>query len=122
APPPQNGIEFHGSSSIVKWKTLKQDFPDLPVFNRGFGGSQAEHAVLHAGRIVIPYKPRTIVFHEGDNDLNAGKTPSQVRHDYAAFVAKVQKALPDVHFYILAVKPSVARVKLLDKSARRTPC
>src|SRR5204863_1668560 len=109
APPPKDGIEFYGSSSIVHWTTLKEDFPDLPVFNRGFGGSETEHAILYADRIVIPYKPKTIVFYEGDNDLNSGKKPQQVCDDYAAFIAKVQKALPDTHIFILAVKPSIAR-------------
>ncbi|MEI6397874.1 MAG: hypothetical protein WCO71_03795, partial [Pseudomonadota bacterium] len=39
-PPPKGGIEFIGSSTITKWTTLAQDFPGLPVFNCGFGGSQ----------------------------------------------------------------------------------
>jgi lysophospholipase L1-like esterase len=56
-----------------------------------------------------------MVFYEGDNDLNAGKTPQQVRDGYATFVAKVQKGLPDTKFFILAVKPSVARIKLIDQ-------
>lgn len=37
--PPKGGILFIGSSSIVGWK-LDEYFPDLPVINRGFGGSQ----------------------------------------------------------------------------------
>ena len=35
--PQPGGILFIGSSSIRMWKTLKQDFPGLPVINRGFG-------------------------------------------------------------------------------------
>src|SRR3954471_370058 len=38
-PPAPGGVLFLGSSSIVKWKTLAQDFPGVPVVNRGFGGS-----------------------------------------------------------------------------------
>jgi hypothetical protein len=37
-PPPKGGIEFIGSSVIARWKTLKQDFPGQPVYDRGFGG------------------------------------------------------------------------------------
>ena len=68
-PPAPGGILFTGSSSIRLWKTLKTDFPGLPVINRGFGGSQIYHVTMHADRIVIPYKPRTIVLYSADNDL-----------------------------------------------------
>lgn len=75
-PPPASPIVFVGSSSIVKWKSLAQDFPGLPVMNRGFGGSEAFDSLTFAHRIVTPYRPRQIVFYAGGNDLNAGKTPS----------------------------------------------
>src|SRR5881227_1968862 len=39
-PPPKGCIVFVGSSSIKRWTSLVADFPDLPVVNRGFGGSQ----------------------------------------------------------------------------------
>ncbi|UCG58472.1 MAG: hypothetical protein JSU70_02985 [Phycisphaerales bacterium] len=42
-----------GSSSICMWQTHKY-FPDLPVINRGFGGSQIFEVNYFAGRIVIP--------------------------------------------------------------------
>src|SRR5688572_19564376 len=37
--PAPGGVLFVGSSSIRLWKTLAEDFPRLPVINRGFGGS-----------------------------------------------------------------------------------
>src|SRR5262245_13612394 len=41
-PPPQNGIVFVGSSSIVRWDLAKY-FPEIgpKAINRGFGGSIA---------------------------------------------------------------------------------
>src|SRR5579859_3047551 len=39
-PPPKDCIVFVGSSSIRFWSSLKEDFPGLPVVNRGFGGSE----------------------------------------------------------------------------------
>src|SRR5579863_5690032 len=56
-PPPRGGIEFIGSSTIARWKTLQQDFPGQPVFNRGFGGSELADSTYFADRIVIPYAP-----------------------------------------------------------------
>ena len=73
--PAPGGILFVGSSSIVKWKSLTQDFPGLPVFGRGFGGSQIQDSTYYAGRIVLPYQPKTIVFYAGDNDLADGNSP-----------------------------------------------
>jgi hypothetical protein len=96
SPPPQGGIEFIGASGIARWTTLKEDFAGMPVYNRGFGGSQIEDATYYADRIVIPYRPKAIVFQSGGNDLNAGKSPEKVAKDFEAFVAKVRAALPDV--------------------------
>ena len=115
SPPPQNGILFIGASGIARWKTLKEDFPGLPVFNRGFGGSQIEDSTFYANRIIIPYHPKTIVFQAGGNDINAGKTPEQVAKDFEAFVAKVRGALPDVHLIYLGQGPSAARWEQRDK-------
>src|SRR5271154_5358846 len=70
-PPRPGGIVFVGSSSIVRWKTLAQDFPGYNVINRGFGGSEISDSVRFADRIVTPYKPKMIVFFAGTNDIAA---------------------------------------------------
>src|SRR5262249_37748891 len=59
APPPQSGVVFVGSSSIVRWDLAKY-FPELgpKAINRGFGGSVSADATYYADRIVTPYKPR----------------------------------------------------------------
>lgn len=108
-PPPSHAILFIGSSSIRLWKTLKEDFPDLSVINRGFGGSQMIDSVNYAERIVLPYKPRHIVIYAGVNDINAKKTPSQVLTDFKAFVAKVHAALPRTKISFIALSPNPAR-------------
>ena len=109
SPPPKNAVLFVGSSSIRLWKTLEQDFPGLKVINRGFGGSQVEHSVRYAHRIVLPYRPRLIVFYAGDNDLAAGKSPNRVLEDFKEFVAKVHAAFPETRILYVSIRPSVAR-------------
>jgi len=109
SPPPSGAVLFIGSSSIRLWKTLAQDFPELKVINRGFGGSQIEDSVRYAPRIVLPYKPRMIVMYAGGNDLNAGKTPQQVARDFQAFVETVHAALPETRIAYISINPSVAR-------------
>ncbi len=93
-PPPQGAILFIGSSTIVRWKTLAQDFPGHAVINRGFGGSQIADSVCYADRIVIPYRPRLIVLRAGGNDIHAGKTPEQVAADFQALVETVRASFP----------------------------
>lgn len=114
-PPPPGGVVFVGSSSIRMWTTLTEDFPTLNVINRGFGGSQIADSTRYAGRIVVPYKPRTIVLYAGDNDIAAGKSPKQVSEDFAAFVAAVRKELPETLVLFIAIKPSVARWHLVEQ-------
>ena len=115
--PHPDGILFIGSSSIRMWKTLEQDFPGLPVINRGFGGSQIADSNHFARRIVHPYKPRQIVFYAGDNDVAAGKSPEKVLTDFQQFVKTVRAKLPKARVSFIAIKPSLSRWKLSGKMA-----
>jgi lysophospholipase L1-like esterase len=115
AMPPKDAVLFLGSSSIRMWKTLAKDFPDQKVIHRGFGGSQTRDAINYIDRIVVPYHPRQILFYEGDNDINAGKTPEKVAADFKEFVEKTRAKLPGVRIDFICIKPSIARWKLVDK-------
>lgn len=117
--PPPGGVVFVGSSSIRLWTTLAEDFPGVPVVNRGFGGSQMSDALRFADRIVLPYRPRMVVVYAGDNDLWAGETPEQVFDDFRSFVETVHEELPDTRVAFIAVKPSVARWRI-EADVRRT--
>lgn len=108
-PPPKNAILFIGSSSIRLWKTLEKDFPQHPVINRGFGGSQVSDSVEFAERIVFPYAPRLIVMYAGGNDLNAKKSPEQVLADFKTFVGKVRVKLPKTRIAFISIAGNPAR-------------
>ena len=112
-PPPRGGIEFIGSSSIRMWESLAADFPGQPVFNRGFGGSEVRDSTWYADRIVIPYAPCKVFIYAGDNDLNSGRSPVQVRDDVVAFVQRVHRDLPKTTVEIISIKPSPSRANLL---------
>lgn len=113
-PPPENAVLFIGSSSIVGWD-VKKWFPEYETINRGFGGSCISDSVYFADRIVIPYKPRAIVFYAGDNDIAGGKTPETVAKDFKTFVEKVRKPLPEVRLIFVAIKPCKSRWHVVDK-------
>lgn len=114
-PPPANGIVFVGSSSIARWPTLAADFSGMPVIQRGFGGSEIADSVHYLDRIVLPYRPKTVVLYAGDNDLKAGKSPEAVAADFREFCAKIHAALPQTGILFIAIKPSPARWDLREK-------
>ena len=116
--PPAHGILFVGSSSIRLWESLADDFAGLPVYNRGFGGSELHDVAHFADRIVIPYAPRTVVVYAGDNDLANGRSPEQVAADFRRFTRTVHRALPKARIVFIAVKPSIDRWKIVDKVRR----
>jgi hypothetical protein len=130
-PPPADAVEFIGSSTIARWKTLAQDFAGVPVFNRGFGGSEIVDSTHFAPRVIFPCAPRMIVLRAGGNDLWAGKTPEQVFADFKEFTAVVHAKLPETEIVFLSLSPSLARWKqheqekevnrLAEDFARRAP-
>jgi lysophospholipase L1-like esterase len=108
-PPPKNAFVFVGSSTIVRWKTLQDDYPNFPIINRGFGGNEIADSTYYADRIILPYAPRKVFLRAGGNDLHAGKTPAQVLADFKAFVAKIHAKLPDTEIVYISLAPAPAR-------------
>jgi lysophospholipase L1-like esterase len=92
--PPKGCIVFVGSSSIRFWTNLHEAFPNFPVINRGFGGSQLADSVRFADRIITPYEPRQVIIYAGGNDINAGKSPDLVYGDFVALVSRLRAELP----------------------------
>ena len=105
---PSDAVLFVGSSSIELWPT-RESFRDLPVINRGFGGSQVSEVNYFADRIVLPYKPKVIAFYAGDNDVAKGKSAKRVFEDYQKFVKIVHEKLPRTKIIFVAIKPSGSR-------------
>lgn len=113
--PPKNAVLFIGSSSFRLWKTLKEDFHEIELINRGFGGSQTEEALYYFDRIVKPYQPKTIVYYEGTNDLADGDNPKDVVRNVELFILKVKKTLPKTKIIVLSNSVAVKRKLLADK-------
>jgi lysophospholipase L1-like esterase len=115
-PHPPGGVLFVGSSSIRLWNDLEEQFKDLPVvIKRGFGGSQLSDCVKHLNRLVVRYRPRTVLVYAGDNDLAAGTSPQEVLRRFVAFVEGVHRDLPDTDIAYISIKPSPSRSTLLTR-------
>lgn len=110
---PKEGIVFAGSSSIRLWK-LDEAFPEWKPINSGFGGSEIRDSTIFAKRLIFPHQPKTIVFYAGDNDIASGRKPAQLLEDFTAFTKAIHAELPKTTIYFIAVKPSIARLKMLD--------
>ena len=107
--PPANPVLFIGSSSIVRWKSLAADFPDIAVLNHGFGGSEVFDSVTYAHRLVIPYRPRMVVMYAGGNDIHRGKTPERVAADCREFAKRVHASLPQTRIAFISIAGNPAR-------------
>lgn len=113
-PPPKEGIVFVGSSSIRLWN-LPEAFPDLPVVNRGFGGSCMADVLCYAPRIVVPLAPKLVVVYAGDNDIKAGTSPAQICDEFDAVATLIHRDLPHTEIWCIGVKPSPARWSLIKR-------
>lgn len=108
SPPAKGGIVFTGSSSIRLWKTATA-FPDLPVLNRGFGGSVANDLIVYFDNVVATYEPKVLLVYTGSNDLNAKLTTDEVLVDYTKFLSMVHEKFPATRIIVTSVKTSIKR-------------
>jgi lysophospholipase L1-like esterase len=111
--PAANGVVFVGSSSIDYWRDLPAQFPTWNVVQRGLGGATIADCTRNLDRLILPYRPRTVVFYAGDNDLAAGVTPERVVADFDALVRDVHRQLPATRIVFVSIKPSPVRAGLM---------
>ena len=114
--PEPGGVLFVGSSSIRLWDNLESQFDGARVIKRGFGGSRLSDCVRLLDRLVIKYRPRTVLLYAGDNDLAEGSTPEQVLERVKAFADGVHGRLPETRVTFISIKPSPARQALLERA------
>ncbi len=114
-PFPEGAVLFVGSSSIGIWSSIDDDFPDVSIVNRGFGGSTFEDLLFYIDRVVTCYQPSKIFIYEGDNDISGGKKPKDILQEAEKVRQAIASKLPGVPVFFIAAKPSVARWKLRKK-------
>ncbi len=101
--PPAGQIEFIGSSIFRLWKSVVADMEPMPVFNRAFGGSQTPDVLRYMDQIVIPYKPRVVVYYCGSNDVNAGASATDIIGRVEEFHQRLLTALPATKMIFVSV-------------------
>ena len=113
--PTKGQILLAGSSTFRLWFSAKEDLKGFPIINRGFGGSQMSDLNFYFDRIVAKYDPKMILVYEGDNDLASNESPESVFEDFKIFAEKVKTQLPNTKVGFCSIRPSTARVNILEK-------
>ncbi len=108
----KGSIVFTGSSSIRMWKNLQEEFPNIPIINTGFGGSQASDLFAHLEALVLRYDPVAVFIYEGDNDVNAGKSPGVIMQDLDKIRYQLNEQRDEISIYFIGAKPSPSRWQL----------
>lgn len=117
-PPPKGGVIFIGSSTIARWKTLADDFPGVPVINRGFGGSEIVDSTYYADRLIFPHQPKQVFLRAGGNDIHAGKSAQQVFEDFKAFATAIHAKLPHTTVVFISLCPAPSRWNERDENKK----
>jgi len=113
--PAAGGVLFAGSSSIRLWD-LQAAFPGLAPLNAGFGGSSIAECARFAPRLIHVWRPGTVVFYAGDNDIAAGLSAEEVADDFRAFAISLHGVLPECRLLFLSIKPSDLRWQLWPRA------
>ncbi|PGH39238.1 MAG: G-D-S-L family lipolytic protein [Candidatus Nephrothrix sp. EaCA] len=115
--PGKNKILFIGSSSFTFWKSLPQDFPEYPIINRAFGGSQLLDVLRFEKEVIFDYQPKQVVIYCGENDLAADEniTGKTVFERFKKLYADIRRRLPAVSVVYVSMKPSPSRRHLRAK-------
>lgn len=111
----QGVVLFTGSSSVRLWKDLPSDFPKHKIVNAGFGGSQASDLLHYLEELVLGYNPQKIFIYEGDNDISAGKSTTEIIGDLSQIVSRIREKFAKTEIVLISAKPSVARWELAPK-------
>lgn len=106
---------FVGSSSIRFWTSLSEDYPDVKLLNRGFGGSHMSDLLTKREALISKYSPNKIFIYEGDNDIADGEHIAEIKYETEQILAYIFNELPKADVYLLAAKPSILRWHFLEE-------
>nr|WP_299384327.1 GDSL-type esterase/lipase family protein [Allomuricauda sp.] len=116
--PTEKTIVFTGSSSIRMWHDLQERFPGAQVLNTGFGGSQSSDLEHFLNELILDYSPAQVFIYEGDNDINAKKSPRSIIGTMEDILKELQSNRPEMDIVLISAKPSIARWHLKRKYMR----
>ena len=97
-------VMLAGSSSIEFWETSKEDLAPIVSYNHGIGGTTIEEWDEKLNqRLVLPYKPKMVVYYVGINNvINTKQNTETISNNLVKFFDDTHAALPNTKVqYIL---------------------
>ena len=114
SPPPQDAILFIGSSIFRQWTNVAgTDGAPAGLQPRIWRLAHLGSAALH-GSVVLPYRPRIIVYYTGSNDVTAGESAAAIDGRTREFIARAHDALPETRIYYVAINRSPDKRDAVD--------
>lgn len=110
-------VLFLGSSSINLWDNIEADMAPLKIIRRSYGGAAIRDMLYNYDVIARGFHPRNIVLYV-ENDLNGSPedlTVGQTFDFFRVFLLRLGRDYPGVPVYVLSLKPSYARGKMIPK-------
>ena len=106
----KGAVVFLGDSITQGWNSLKSDFPDLKIANRGIGGDTTRGVWFRLQEDVLDLDPQAVVLLIGTNDLGNNGDPADAADNIRAILAILEKSNPKMPIIVCKVMPSKANV------------
>lgn len=118
-PPADDPILVVGDSAIRFWESLKRDFADYEILQRGFGGARLTDLSYFVNDVVLRYDPLAIVTDAGLNDYrHDSATSSQIFNRYVEFVDLVHtgqdQSRPPIPILHMGLMPTIGHADVWD--------
>lgn len=105
----KGGIVFAGSSLMEMFpieQFVKEDLPDITVYNRGVGGFVTKELLADLNTCIIDLAPSKLFINIGTNDLsNPQLSIPEIMDNYGKILTEVKKQVPHVKIYLMAYYP-----------------
>lgn len=101
--PRNGGIVFVGSSIFQFWTHLTDQMAPLPVLNRAIAGFTTVDMLEQMDRLVVPYKPRIVVFYCGSNDISGGDDAQAIIERTKRFLKILGEKSPGTFVYYTSI-------------------
>jgi lysophospholipase L1-like esterase len=98
------GIVFTGSSIFQFWTHLTEQMAPLPVLNRAIAGTVTQDMLDRMGQLVLPYRPRIVVYYCGSNDISAGADAGPIVERTKRYIQILHEKSPYTYFYYTAIQ------------------
>lgn len=103
ASPPENAVEFAGSSMFEGWTEVAAHMAPMPAFNRAIGGSKTADLLKYLDQLVIRYQPKVVVLYSGINDVSEGVSSETATDNIRKIVEGINAKLPETRVIYVAI-------------------